>query len=558
MHRIPLQSAAGPRAAKIAVSLFFAAFLTLGLLTAADYGQPWDEQDEMDILRMNLWEYARWFHADQSAFEARAAQDSLSINALSPISESVERDHGVSALYPLAPVVMSETVSENLRTAVWHMYCWVLFTLGAYALYACCRELGLSRGAGLLAVLFLLLSPRFFAEGHYNNKDVVLMSLTLCVLWRGLALMRRPSVIRALSFAFFGALAANTKIVGFALWGLCALFVLLRHIIKKTLDRRALWAGAAALSGFVAFFALLTPALWSDPVGFVSYLLANATAFQRWENFILFRGVVFDLTQTSLPWYYLPYMILATTPLWALLMIFLGQASALFAFRHRFFRAHLDLSLSLLLCTLLWALPLGFALITRTSVYNGWRHFYFLYGPMLVLAAYGACAFWRRLGCRKAPRMAFSGLLALCMALTGAGIASQHPFQYAYYQPLVQLRGDHFLELDYWNVSAQNALARLAEQQEGELRVGYADLWSQNAVEHGIFALPDGLRGRFTIVGPEDEPARWVLANPTYALFSGFIPSMGMREAIVLTSYGRPIMQIYEDAAGAAAGEALP
>ena len=58
MHRIPLQCAAGPRAAKIAVCLFFAAFLTLGLVTAADYGQPWDEQDEMDILRMNLWEYA--------------------------------------------------------------------------------------------------------------------------------------------------------------------------------------------------------------------------------------------------------------------------------------------------------------------------------------------------------------------------------------------------------------------------------------------------------------------------------------------------------------------
>ena len=42
-----------------AVCAFFAVFLALGLLTAADYGPSWDEQTEMDILRMNLWEYAR-------------------------------------------------------------------------------------------------------------------------------------------------------------------------------------------------------------------------------------------------------------------------------------------------------------------------------------------------------------------------------------------------------------------------------------------------------------------------------------------------------------------
>ena len=38
-----------------AVCLFFAVFLALGLLTAADYGPTWDESTEMDILRMNLW-----------------------------------------------------------------------------------------------------------------------------------------------------------------------------------------------------------------------------------------------------------------------------------------------------------------------------------------------------------------------------------------------------------------------------------------------------------------------------------------------------------------------
>lgn len=51
---------------------FFALVFSLGLFTAGDYGPAWDETDEMDILRMNLWEYARAFGLDESAFEERA------------------------------------------------------------------------------------------------------------------------------------------------------------------------------------------------------------------------------------------------------------------------------------------------------------------------------------------------------------------------------------------------------------------------------------------------------------------------------------------------------
>ena len=49
----------------------------------------------------------------------------------------------------------------------------------------------------------------------------------------------------------------------------------------------------------------------------------------------------------------------------------------------------------MLLCSLLWLLPLGAAVLAHATVYNGWRHFYFLYGPMLVLAAYGLHGLYR-------------------------------------------------------------------------------------------------------------------------------------------------------------------
>ena len=526
-----------------AVCAFFAVFLALGLLTAADYGPSWDEQTEMDILRMNLWEYARVLGLDESRFETLAArQGPLSIETLRPISQSIEQDHGTAAFYPFGWVVLDLSLTGAQQSALWHMACWAVFTLGGFALYAALRQMGLSRGWALLGPVCLLLTPPFFAHGHFNNKDIALFSLSLCGLWQSLALARRPGFARGVCFALCGALAANTKVAGLALWGLCALYVLIRLLMERRMTPRVWGVAGVTVLSFAALYALLTPALWADPAAFFGYLLSNAVAFQRWNGYVLFRGSVFDTTSQPLPWYYLPYMMLATTPLWILMLCAAGTALAMWTGVRRL-RARGAPGLVPLLTVLLWLLPLAFAVLTRTRVYNGWRHFYFLYGPMLALAVLGARELWTHM--RGARRRVFAALLGLCMAFTGVGIATQHPYQYAYYQPLVQLRGMDYNELDYWNVSARDALVRLAEAYDGALTVEPADLWSEYALQRALDVLPDELAGRFVCL-PEGGGARFVLSNPTYACFSGFSPGADMAECVTLSAYGHPIMILYE------------
>lgn len=529
---------------KIAVCVFFAFFLFIGFISTGSYGQPWDEQDEMDILRMNLWEYAQNLGMDEAAFEERAQSAALTISTLVPISQSIEQDHGISVFYPLAGVVMDSDMTEYTRMIIWHLYCWVIFTFGAYALYACCRALGLSRFIGLLAACFLLITPRFFAEGHYNNKDIALMTLTLCTLWQGLALMKKPTYLRGLCFALVGAFAANTKVVGFAIWGLCGIFVVIRQIIHRSFTMKTLSIGLVTLLSFFAFYALLTPALWADPLAFIDYLVRNAMAFQRWQNYILFRGIVYDLTQTTLARYYLPYMIIATTPFWLLGAIAIGQIAAVISISKKDVQKEkLDQKLGLLLTTVLWLLPLAFALVTKTTVYNGWRHFYFIYGPMLLLAAFGVSALWRVLFNHHIVMQCITAVLIFCMATTSIGIATQHPYQYTYYQALSPFNQADYLELDYWNLSATNALHMLADEVQGDIRIGYTDIWSQNALKHGIFTLPEDLAQRFIIT---DTDAEYLLENPTYSNFSGFTPSANMESLIDIVAYKQCIMRIYE------------
>ena len=536
--------------------LFFAVLLALGFLTASQYGQPWDERSEMDILRMNAWEYQNALGLDDSAVRAMANEEPHGAGyqrevPLTPISQSIERDHGQSAYYPLFSVVMDASVTEAERMEIWHHYTWVLFWIGAVALYFCCRHMGMTRICSCMAVLMLCLSPRFFAEGHYNNKDIVLMSLTLLTLAQALALMRRPSMLRALCFGLVGALAANTKIAGLALWGLCGIAVTVQLALQKRLDGKALRAGLCAIGSFVLFYALLTPALWANPMAYFSYGIQNAAGFTRWGHTVLFRGALFDTSIHPLPWYYLPYMILTTTPLWILLLLVIGQSAAIVRICRRI---PSDGRVPLALCTALWLLPLLFAVVSQTPVYNGWRHFYFLYGPMLVLAAHGLNWFWEHALHRVKRwqshlRHAAIALLGLCMLTTGADMVLNHPHQYVYYNALVSKQDiNDYLERDYWNVSVLGALEQLSrldmiQSAEQASTISGVNLWAQDALAKGLMLLEDN---PLTLVNGEEETADYWLVNHTYSRPNPWIKTDTMYPVLQILAYGQPLVTLYE------------
>ena len=553
------------------ICLFFVFILLLGLWTTPHYGLPWDTLDEMDILRMNLWEYCQLLGINDDAFQRLAAQrlqaEALNpyIADISPISQNPHQDHGEAAYYPLAGVVMSQTISPAHQTLVWHLYTWFLFWLGMIALYHICRQLGTSRMIAFAAVAMLLLSPRFFAEGHYNNKDIVFMTLVLLTLWQCLRLMQKPAWATGVLFAFAGALATSTKIAGVAIFLLCGGFVLLFLLVQKRFTARHLRIGVVTLGCFVLFYALLTPALWRNPIGFVRYLAENAMNYTIWQGYVLFRGTVYNTALTQLPKYYLPYMMLTTIPPWILLCIGGGQLSTiLFLFQKK---NKTPEKLVRLLISLLWLIPLGFAVLTGTRVYNGWRHFYFLYGPMLVLSALGLSQLFNRLREKKPgklPRRLAAGLLALCMGASCLSLLRNHPYQYAYFNIFPQLESRQsisaYLERDYWNVSVANALKQLSRQLRDDPGVNAAgvpssvdgvDLWSRLGVLWALEVDPDATNPLLMYDAQASESPTYLLASHTYQNFSQWEPSPHWQPIVVLEAYGHPLVTIYQNTATA-------
>lgn len=530
------------------VALFFLMLTALGLFTSADYGQPWDEPWEQDILRLNLNQYAAAFGQPGQL----SPRSSMPWPQSDMIADSVEKDHGECAYYLTYWLMLDETLPAATAMAIWHAYTWLLFMAGAAALWFICRHLGLSRLLSCVATLFLVLSPRMFAEGHYNNKDVVLLALVLLTLWQALRLMEKPTFSRALFFSLAGAATMNTKIIGLLVWGLCAMVVLIRQMAGRRMTGRVWLIGLVSLLSFFGFYALITPALWADPAGYLGYVLGNAANFSRWENYVLYRGAIYHLKNVDLPRSYLPYMILVTTPLWLMLLIGIGQVFAIGRFtnlRKKPFSD--DTGMVLMLLTLLWLLPLAYDIIAQPTIYNGWRHFYFIFGPMLALSAYGlkrADDWLRSLKTPAFHRIA-AGALAVCMAFTGTQIALNHPNQYTYYNTLVGNRSDlpTYLELDYWNVSVLATLRSLLTQiASGEQNtITGSDYASQTGLTSAYALLDSDGQDKLRVLPQGSLGAKYVLVNSTYATLNYWKPEKNMQIVAETRSFGQVLSRVY-------------
>ena len=531
------------------VALFFATLVLLGLLTAGDYGLPLDGPSEQVILQENIKEYYCLLLGEDSA-KVRG-YDALGVQR---ITQSIEKDHGQAAYYLAVPLFRLKNTDPYLFNTLWHMVTWLWFMVGVLAVYRISRELGVNRLLACATALLLVLSPRFFAEGHYNSKDVVLLSLSLWTVAEGIRFLKKPTVPRALLFALAGALAANLRIIGFFVFGVMGVTALVKLAARRELNGRVFRNGLLAIVGFAVIYALVTPAFLAEPAAFVSHLVSNSAAFSRWTGVVLFKGAVYDPTGgLPLPRSYLPTMIAVTVPVAVLALAALGAIYAVILCVQNDKRRPVLIALMAL-----FAVPAAYAVLARPLMYNGWRHFYFLYGPMIVMAGLGLEWLQTMLKNSKAGRAAGACALALALLYQGVGIALSHPYEYAYYNFLAGDAQTRY-ELDYWELSTLNAMQMLAGSAERDpglpLTLGGGDPLSLFSLRQSVLALPNELRADFTVTDDPDAP--YLLSNATYAQIYSQSPGGNYRVLFTIESYGNVLCTVYErrEQAGFNAGE---
>ncbi len=319
-------------------------------------------------------------------------------------------------------------------------------------------------GAGFLAILLLVLTPRFFGHSMNNPKDIPFAAayvISIYFLLKSLRQFPRPKFATLAGLTLGIALAISIRIGGLMLIGFTGLLglweVLANPSLRKNFQQDFVHYLKIILGVSVVGYALgilFWPYAHLDPIGNPLKALGLMEQFNVGVR-VLFEGQY--IMSTEVPWYYEPKFMLMTLPL-ALLA---GLVLLPLAFLKKFYnRRHL----LMLLFTVLF--PLGYAIYKSSPLYDGMRHFLFVVPILAVLSTLS----WQTL-IRIAPGKAGKGVvglvLALLLLLPLRWMVKYHPMEATYFNELSGGVAQNFGQYgsDYWFNALKPAVDWLEEEE---------------------------------------------------------------------------------------------
>ncbi len=390
--------------------------------------------------------------------------------------------------------------------------------------------------AGVLAGLFLVLAPRFFADSFNNLKDVPEACLYTLAAFGGLEALERGGYRRwGLAGILVGLALAQKVNAVFVPVQLLLVWMLSRvgrrapEELTLRISARGVAAGAA---GFLVAWYAASPHFWTAPIAAPSAYLAQ-----------VFRGALANDGGVS---FEAPLQMLITTPV---LVLLLGVIGACRPGSRAGERAFLLLGV---------AVPVGRNLLPGMRNYDGVRHFLEFLPMLCLLAATGLdlLAGWLR-GSRSL-RWVLPGLVLLPGTV---GVVRTHPNGITYYNSLVGgLAGAQALGIrgarDYWANSYWQGLAWLNANAESGARL-IVPVGEQVARA----AAPVRLREDLGFWTPERSPERDVI----YVMAIAHSPEPFLRAlrqesppAHEIRVQGGTILEIFRLGPGAGAPAAWP
>ena len=476
---------------RILIIFMFIACYLFGLSFLGSVGVNYDEKAEQNILKMNVLEYAQVFAKDSDLVAFYKEQ------GIVPIYQSVEKDHGISPYYLFTPLLALDKISEHTLSFAWHFYTYTLCFIGIVFCYLIVLELWNSKKVAAFSSLILFLTPRIFADGLYNNKDCVLLSLSIMCLYFGIRFIKNKSVRSALAFGTISAIACNVKVSGGFLFAMVGIFYLIELTKNKSWSKKTFGVGAIAVLSCILLYLILTPAIWAEGFhlfDFFKWSLQNSVSFARNYGYVWFENTLYEHWTNPLPWYYLPKIMFLTLPLFISILFILGLS---FCIKNVIKKENKKENFFCLLCASIFLIPIFIALVSNPNIYNGWRHFYFLYGPMIILVSYAILIMFKN---KKLSKMAY-GFVIICLFGNLIGILKNGVSSSFYYNVVANNPSVNY-EMDYYGVAATTVLQDLAKTEEDPVYLYAFESWALN---YNYEALKNTYKEKIVLLKTKEE-----------------------------------------------------
>ena len=423
---------------KVILSLLFGAFVLIGLKISGDYGVAWDDHLQVTIGQQNL-DYALGQNQD--------------------LFQNVDRFYGSAFELPLY-YVQHFFKSFSSQVYVRHLIIHFYFLFALLMFFKLLLRLLKSFPLALMGVLFLYLQPRIFAHSFFNTKDLPFLSTFVISLYTLWMMVESPKdKRRILLHAFVSAFLIDIRLVGFLAPAISLGIIAFIYIPKRRF--KDIIKPVLAYSILTAMFVyMLWPALWLHPTLLFDSFARMAHFPWRYTNLIAGHTIL----ATQNPWYYIPLWIGLTTPVFLLILWFIGVG---FAIRNIFIIEDFLMDSRQVFIVSLALMPIDlwlFFLILKPTFYDGWRHLFFMSPLMVIGAAYGVYYFFKNLKNRKYLIVTFSIIMLILTIIPAIKMIIQHPYQQVHFNILTSKKANYIrenYEMDYWGLSYKEGFEKL-------------------------------------------------------------------------------------------------
>jgi hypothetical protein len=459
-----------------ATIIVFGILFLIVLATFPDYGISWDERWHLNYGYTLINYYRSLLHGQIDA-EATTYRDLFVYGGVFDLTANI----GIKLLGVILPFGKMEL--RHLVTALTGL-------LGIGGTWAVGRKLGGER-AGFWAVVFLATTPAYYGHIFFNPKDIPFAAGYIWSLYFLLILLQDQGGYRWLKlsgFALVTGLTMGVRVGGIFLlfyFGLVLLWNYWRHPVLKSGSKLVDFSKRVLLPAFaVGLFSYLVMLIfwpWAQQNPVLNPLIALREISQfGFPHPVLFNGQF--IMATELPWNYLITYFVVSLPEILLLLCLVGGIWA-FVRLLRTLRSHQFPSYRFMggvVLLLAVIIPIITAILARSTLYDGLRHFIFVIPPLVCLVAitFSVALDWLAKINRKLD-IVITGLVSLYLIVQIVVMIQLHPYEYIYYNQLVGgVPGAYRrFETDYWG-TAESAAAKwlvkyLHKEGQGEQEVTY-------------------------------------------------------------------------------------
>lgn len=439
------------------IIILFILLYFFGLFFIKDVNANFDEVLEQKILLRNVIEYTELIKFDRATNYLKTKKE------ITPISEDSEKDHGIATYYFFSPILKLN--SPRVISILWHIYTYSIFFLGAICLFKLVNYLFIDEKVSIIITLLYYISPRILIDSFNNNKDIIFMSILIMMIYFATKFIKEKKIKDGTLFALIAGFVCNVKILGIFFFGIFGLLYIFDLLVKKEFNKENFKKGFYVATFGLFLYIFLTPAIWGsgkfDIINFIKYSLDNSTNF-RGQISVLFEGKMWGGDNPPIPWYYLPKLMLMTIPIIVSilfitsLILFIKNIIIKIITKEKYEIVDLIL-IGTLIC---FIVPFMICVLKHPDIYNGWRHFYFLYGLLFIFVPYSL----NKISKKEKINNIFSSLIIITLIVNVFTICKYTVRNVAYYNILAgreNLAG--YYELDYYNTSGKDALNKFLE-----------------------------------------------------------------------------------------------